>query len=444
MTAFSRKAPWIILLGDLVAFVAALWITLSLRYVETAGRDIFMEHLIPFSLLFVVWILVFFIFGLYDKQSIVFRSRLPGALIQVQVANILIATSFFYFIPWYGISPKTTLFLYLLISLCLILFWRIYGYFLIVPRSKERAVVIGGGDEMRELVSEIRNGAHLNIEVATVIDIDAADSTDINAAIEDSSASLVVVDLYNDKVREILPKLYNLLFSQIRFIGMDKIYEDVFDRVPLSLVKHNWFLENISTSPKIIYDILKRLMDILSALVLGLISLIFYPFVALAIKLEDGGAVFFKQIRVGRNNMPVSIVKFRSMGAHGEKDGLAKEIKVTKVGAFIRKTRIDEMPQLWNVLKGDISMIGPRPEVPALVSVYENDVPYYNIRHLIKPGLSGWAQIYHKTPPKFEASNEDTKMKVSYDLYYIKNRSFMLDLNIALKTIKEIVSRKGV
>jgi lipopolysaccharide/colanic/teichoic acid biosynthesis glycosyltransferase len=89
-------------------------------------------------------------------------------------------------------------------------------------------------------------------------------------------------------------------------------------------------------------------------------------------------------------------------------------------------------------------MIGPRPEVPALVSVYEKDVPYYNIRHLIKPGLSGWAQIYHKTPPKFEASNEDTKMKVSYDLYYIKNRSFLLDLNIALKTVKEVISRKGV
>ncbi len=444
MTAFNRKAPWIILLGDLIAFTVSLWITLSLRYVETAGRDIFVEHLMPFSLLFVVWILVFFISGLYDKQSIVFKSRLPGALIQVQVVNILIATAFFYFIPWYGISPKTTLFLYLLVSLCFILAWRIYGYFLLAPKTLEKGVIMGGGEEMRELTSQIRRSRHYNIDLVSVIDVDHPPVEDVWREIRSTNASLVIIDMHNEKVTAMLPRLYDLLFSQVRFISMDRVYEDVFDRVPLSLVKHNWFLENISATPKFVYDTLKRAMDIVISFILGLISLVFYPFVALAVKLEDGGPIFFRQIRIGKNNEPVSIVKFRSMGVHGESDGLAKEVKVTKVGAFIRKTRIDELPQLWNVIRGDISMIGPRPEVPALVSVYEREVPYYNIRHLIKPGLSGWAQIYHKTPPKFEVSKEDTKMKVSYDLYYIKNRSFMLDLNIALKTIKEIVSRKGL
>ena len=123
---------------------------------------------------------------------------------------------------------------------------------------------------------------------------------------------------------------------------------------------------------------------------------------------------------------------------------MSDETHVTRVGKFLRFTRIDELPQLWNVLRGDISLIGPRPEKPSYAAIYEKEVPYYNVRHLIQPGLSGWAQIYHKTPPKFAASSEDTAMKLSYDLYYIKNRSFLLDLTIALKTVKELVSRKGV
>ncbi len=445
MTILNRKAPWILLIGDVLVFILSLWITLLLRYVETPTHNSFLDHLMPFSLLFVVWVLVFFISGLYDKQSTIFKARLPGLLIQSQAVNILIAVAFFYFIPWYGISPKVTLFLYLLVSVCIITLWRGYGYFLLVPRSREKAVIVGSGKEMAELVDEVSKNRNYNIDFTAVIDLEK--TGDAEAALRDASASgasMIVADLYNNRAQSMLPKLYNLLFSRIRFINMERLYENVFDRVPLPLIKHNWFLENVSTTPKFVYDALKRLMDISIAFVLGTISLVLYPFVALAIKMEDGGPVFISQIRTGRGDRPIRISKFRSMTVTAQdENGASKEQSVTRVGGFIRKTRLDELPQLWNVVKGDLSLIGPRPELPQFVKIYEHDIPFYGIRHVIKPGLSGWAQIYHTTPPKFEASKEDTAMKLSYDLYYVKNRSFLLDLNIALKTIKELVSRKG-
>lgn len=445
MTIFNKRAPWLLLSGDALLFVVSLWLALFLRYGESPDKEIFFAHLAPFSLLFVVWILVFFITGLYDKQSVIVKSKLPLYLFQGQVINSVVAVIFFYFVPWFGISPKTTLFVYLVISLLLIIWWRVYGYFLFVPKVRERTILVGGGGEVNELRREIGDNRRYNMDIVSVIDLENAHRDNILRDIERSGASVVAMDFHNDKIRSILPNLYNLIFRRLRFIDIDELYEAVFDRVPLSLIRHNWFLENISASPKIIYDGLKRFMDIAVALVLGIISLIFYPLVALAIKLEDGGPVFILQDRIGENDKIIRIRKFRSMTETARNEnGATPSQYITHIGSFIRKTRIDELPQLWNVVSGDLSLIGPRPELPKFVEIYGKEIPFYGIRHLIKPGLSGWAQLYHRTPPKFEASNEDTKMKLSYDLFYIKNRSLILDLNIALKTIKEIISRRGI
>ncbi|HXK39557.1 MAG TPA: sugar transferase [Candidatus Paceibacterota bacterium] len=226
---------------------------------------------------------------------------------------------------------------------------------------------------------------------------------------------------------------------------MHKVYEDIFDRIPLSLVQYGWFLENISITRKFTYEFLKRLMDILIASPLLIASLVLLPFVALAIALEDGGALFITQERVGRSNKLIRILKYRTMtGSDRGEEVLKSRHNVTRVGQFLRKTRIDELPQLWNVLTGDLSLIGPRPELPALVKRYEEEVPFYNVRHLITPGLSGWGQISDYDVPRQGVDIEKTKRKLSYDLYYIKNRSFFLDLKIALKTLKTLLSRAGV
>jgi lipopolysaccharide/colanic/teichoic acid biosynthesis glycosyltransferase len=255
----------------------------------------------------------------------------------------------------------------------------------------------------------------------------------------------IVIDTRHGKIDAILPTLYNLIFSGVRFIDMHKVYEDIFDRIPLSLVQYGWFLENISITRKFTYEFLKRFMDILIAVPLLLASLVLLPFVALAVALEDGGALFIAQERVGRSNKLIRILKYRTMtGSDRGEEVLKSRHKVTRVGQFLRKTRIDELPQLWNVLTGDLSLIGPRPELPALVKRYEEEVPFYNVRHLITPGLSGWGQINDYDVPRQGVDIEKTKRKLSYDLYYIKNRSFFLDLKIALKTLKTLLSRAGV
>ncbi len=450
MKSLGKKGPFLLLLGDIFCFVVSLWLTLLVRNLAVPTSALLNTHIVPFGLLFIVWILVFYIAGLYDTHTIFLKSRLPSTIFNTQIANSLLAVIFFYLIPLFGITPKTILFIDLLMTFLIILLWRMYGYSFIKTREPEKAVLIGSGDEMKELLDEVNGNPLHNIRFITSVDLARSDLDgfwdEIVSQIYSENVSVVAIDLMHARVGPVLPHLYNLIFSRVRFVDMHKIYEDIFDRVPLSLLRYNWFIENISTQPQTIYDGMKRLMDICIALILAVLSLVVYPFVYLAIKLDDGGEFMSRQKRVGQNNKPITLLKFRTMTLANDEAAWARgekvENKVTKVGAFLRKTRLDEVPQLWNVLKGDISLIGPRPEFPDPVKHYTEEIPYYNIRHIIKPGLSGWAQIYGEHPHHGTDVNM-TKNKLSYDLYYIKNRSFPLDLKIALRTIKTLLSAAG-
>lgn len=448
MSISSRKEAVILLFGDVAIFLISLWGMLFVRYYGVPSKELWSAHFAPFSILFAVWLITFFIAGLYEKHTTLLKGRLPIVVFNTQIINSILAVLFFYFIPYFGITPKTNLFIYLIFSFPFVLYWRMYGHNLFGIRARENALLIGGGSEMKELLHEVNNNNRYGMYFISSVDADTVHNIDFQEEIlkrvYSEDVKVIAVDLQNENIEPVLPHLYKLLFSQVKFIDMHKIYEDVFDRIPLSLVKYSWFMENISTTSKFTYDFLKRSMDIIVSFVLGLVSLLIYPFVFLAIKFTDGGPIFFIQERVGRNNMTVKIVKFRTLPVHNETDGIAKQLNPSKAGAFLRKSRIDELPQLWNVLKGDLSLIGPRPEIPTLVKLYEKEISYYNVRHLIKPGLSGWAQLYHKTPPKFATDYKETRNKLSYDLFYIKNRSVLLDLKIALKTIKTLFSRSGL
>jgi len=450
MKTLNRREPVILLLGDLFFFVLSLWLALFVRAgFDAPSKALFFTHFKPFSLLFLVWIVVFYIAGLYEKHTVLLRSRLPIIIANTQFANAALAVIFFYIVPLFGITPKTILFIYLVLSFVFISLWRMYGYFLVGQKKPEKAIIIGSGAEMRELYEEVNHNPLFGLEFVTSVDLDRADEAgfwdEIVSRIYAENVSIVAIDLMHARVEPVLPHLYNLIFSRVTFVDMHKIYEDVFKRVPLSLVRYNWFLENISVRTTGAYDALKRLMDIVLAGIGGLASLVFYPFVILAIKLDDGGPIFISQARVGRHNKIVKIHKFRTMSGNdsGYYEGGATQLAVTRAGAFLRNSRIDELPQLWNVLRGDISLIGPRPELPALVSLYEKEIPYYKVRHILKPGLSGWAQIYQENHPHHGEAVLETKEKLSYDLYYIKNHSFLLDVKIVLRTIRTVFSRAG-
>lgn len=451
MAVTNKNEALLLFFGDVLVFFLSLWLMILLRFRETPDVSVFIDHVAPFSIIFVLWFVVFFIAGLYEKHTLILKNRIPAIILNAQLVNSGLAVVFFYLVPYFGITPKTNLFVYIVISFGLILFWRIRGVSVLSAHDREKAVLIGGGEEAKELKDEVNNNPRYGLYFVSSINSGNIKNADfreeISRRILKENVRIVAADFKDNNIEPILPNFYNLIFSKVRFLDMYKIYEDIFNRVPMSLVKYNWFLENISVSSKKTYDFLKRLMDISVSFVAGLVSLVFYPFVVVAIKIEDRGPIFITQKRIGKNNKIVRVVKFRSMTTNDQGEysqDTAKNNKITRVGYYLRKFRIDELPQLWNVLKGDLSLIGPRPELPALASHYEKEIPYYNIRHLMKPGLSGWAQLYQRKPPKGMVDLDETRLKLSYDLYYLKNCSLMLDLKITLKTIKTLLSSNGI
>jgi exopolysaccharide biosynthesis polyprenyl glycosylphosphotransferase len=447
MAIHNKRESFLLFIGDLIAFSLALWLALVVRYGSIPSVKFLSEFVVPFSVLFLLWIFIFFVAGLYEKHTLVFKSRLPYLILNTQIVNSLLAVVFFYLFPFFGITPKIVLAVHLIISFLLIILWRIR----IVPyfdfHHHENALLIGTGHEMQELKKEMNNNGRYNLTFISSIDLDKLNIPEFQEEVVEKVYSegitSIVIDLKHKKADAILPSLYNLIFSNVRFLDMHKVYEEVFDRTPLSLVGYNWFLENISSSPHTMYDSLKRVMDIIISGILSIVLLILYPFVLLAIKLDDGGPVFISQYRIGRGNHIIKLWKFRSMMRKDSDEGVwvtDGDDRITRIGKILRKSRLDELPQIWSVLKGDISLIGPRPDIEALGKKLSHELPYYTVRNLIKPGLSGWAQIKQDIAPQ---SLEETRERLAYDLYYLKNRSFFLDLTIALKTIKTLLSRTG-
>jgi len=450
MTLVPKREYILLLAGDIAIFVISLWLTLALRYLEWPSKDFFVSHLIPFSLLFIAWLGVFFLAGLYSRHSRIFRSRLSSTILYAQIANMCVAALFFFFVPSFGLAPKTILVLYLAVSFILIFFWRA-GIFPHIPRTRQlRGVLIASGPDAEMLVGEIKNDPHSTFTFDYTVDTKIAPTHEVIQRAcriaEDDNITFLVVDFRDKAVSAALPIIYEAAFHKSHFALIDAadLYEDVFDRAPLSFVNYEKVLGAVSSSRA--YDLLKRCVDIIGALIIGIVSLGFYPFVYLAVKLDDGGPIFITQKRVGRFQEAIRITKFRSMsgndeGVYGE-NGKTKLV-VTRVGKWLRILRIDEFPQLWSVLKGELSLVGPRPELPALAREYSAKIPYYNARYLVTPGLMGWAQLHHDRHPHHGADVAETKQKLSYDLYYLERRSIILDLFIILQTVRIMITARG-
>lgn len=438
-----------LLAGDVLVLAASLWVTLALRYFELPSRELLTAHTTPFFILFFVWIGVFFLAGLYGKQTRLFRSRLLSTILFTQTINVVLAALFFFLIPFFGITPKTILAIYLVVSSLGVFAWRMGLFPYVRPHAALRGILIASGSDAQALADEIQGG-HYPFAFECVIDTKQVPSHEIIQqacrVVEEDNLAFLVVDFSDAAFNAALPIIYDAAFQKRRFalIDITELYEEVFDRVPLSFVKYEWVLGNLATSH--VYDQLKRLVDIVLGCVAGVCSLVFYPFVILAIKMDDGGDIFVTLPRVGRFQKQIDIVKFRSMtgndaGDYGE-SGKTK-LEVTRVGKWLRIFRVDELPQVWNILKGDLSIVGPRPETPTLAAHYSARIPYYNARYLAAPGLTGWAQIKHDRHPHHGTDVVETKEKLSYDLFYFRHRSFMLDMFVILQTIRIVLTARG-
>lgn len=450
MARIPKREYLTLLVGDLITFGISLWVTLVLRSVEVPTYERYVTHLVPFSLLFVAWVFIFFLAGLYAKYTRLMRSKLPSLILYTQTLNIVIAAAFFFLVPLFGIAPKTILAIYLVVSSLLIFAWRVLLFPLVRPKDRAKAVLVGTGDELHDIKREINGDPRYPFVIDRVLDTGSLQvheaTRQLSWIYEEDDTSVVIADPRNPVLNAALPLMYDAAFRKydFTFIDIAELYENLFERVPLSLVHYAWVLGHVTSSSG--YAFAKRIVDIIVALPIGVIALITYPWVALAIKLEDGGPVFITQERVGQAQQPIHIYKFRSMSGNDGGNYGAKgktTLTVTRVGKILRTLRIDELPQIWNVLRGDLSLVGPRPELPSLASQYSARIPFYNARHLIKPGLTGWAQIKHDRHPHGGADVAETKNKLSYDLYYLRHRSFLIDVYIMFQTARIVLFEKG-
>jgi lipopolysaccharide/colanic/teichoic acid biosynthesis glycosyltransferase len=444
--------------GDVLCFVCSLYLTLLVRYLSFPSYELLSAHLGPFALLSLIWLCIFYVGGLYDKHTVFLKGILFSRIINTQFVNILIAALIFLIVP-FAIAPKTNLAIYLVISIVLITFWRLRFYNYFSPKRTHKAILIADGAEAIELVDEVNNNARYNYSFVRIIDNATASKTNefekkLLALIEEENISMIVANPKGEYIEHVMPALYDLAFVRYEFTFLDfyKVYEDTFDRIPLSALHYNWFIEHVSQSKSLVYEVAKRALDIVGSVIILIVLGLILPFIFLANRIEGKGPLFITQGRIGRFNKPVSVYKLRTMTTNDTssstwtKEDAQKGNTITRVGSFLRKTSIDEFPQCLNILKGEMSLIGPRNDIAGLGERLSREIPYYTIRNFAKPGVTGWAQTHqHYMGSNISPQSiEETRVRLAYDLYYVKNRSFMLDVEIALRTLKTLMTRFGV
>lgn len=460
MKLLYRTKQLITLSGDLVSFIIGTVIAITVRHLSIPSVDSLMAHVMLFGITFLLWIIVNYINGLYDLGLYSSRSEFYKRFSQTAVFALVVGIIFFYVVPSRAIAPKTILLLSVFFGYGISAIWRLVSSSLIGAKQLQTKVLfIGVTEETKELIDILKKRPEKGYVPTAVIDvhhllkgyreIDHFDSyRAIRSVIAEHDIKTVVLCEKVKEDEDAMRELYELLFWPVQMHQLGAFYQIVTGRIPPSTFSESWFLEHLRNKEQPIYSRIRRIIDYIAVVPLLAIFVVVLPFVALAIKLSSKGPIFFTQKRVGKYGQVFPLYKFRSMYALA-KDGSAEvngyqfatknDARVTSVGKFLRKTRLDELPQLFNLLKGDITLIGPRPERPEIVAQLTGRMPYYPLRHVVAPGLTGWAVIHQNYTDTIESSLE----KLQYDLFYIKNRSLLLDISILLRTVNLILRGLG-
>ena len=430
-------------LGDLALLYLSLFITLNLRYSSEVFSSRWEDHLPKFIVVFIIWLIALYLNNFYNLNLKAWGRSFFKNLIGVVFFSAFFSILYFYLGTEAIITPKTNLLIFLIISSLLFIIWRrLFNLLINNFLAQDNLAIIGFNEKTQKLLAEIKRNPGSGYQTALIFK-NTEELSLLTAKIKEKNIKTIIIcdDFGQEEIlREALFKCLDL---KLNFFNYPDFYELLSGKVPVEEIGTNWFLENIKEGERNYFNVIKNAYDFFGALIIFIISLPFWPFIALAIKLGSKGPVFFRQTRVGKNEVEFRIIKFRTMKQENNNQGMtiANDKRITALGKFLRKTRLDEIPQVLNILKGEMSFIGPRPERPEFVSQFEKEIPFYKTRLLIKPGLSGWDQVsgeYHSP------SVEDTMIKLQNDLFYIKNRSLYLDATIILKTIAAVLSRAGV
>ena len=397
------------------------------------------------------YLLFFYILDAYSVGSAAFRETMGRVLVACLLGIVSSATASYAFQHWR--FDRETVVLLFALSFCFCLGWRLLYYCNADKITHPLRILLVGVDragKVRQLLAEGLPKAEILGYVG-----ERDQGPDAGPCL---GAPFLALDIAQEKKATMILLLpdapidddiaHDLLEAKLRgsmVVDIRSFYEHVVQRLPLSQITDEWLLQNegFSLNTRGSLRRLKRVLDMLISLMLLIPATPVMLLTALIVRLESPGPVIYRQERVGLFEKEFTVYKFRSMRADAEKNGAvwasANDARVTRFGRFIRKVRIDELPQIWNILKGDMSFIGPRPERMAFVQELKKTIPYYSVRHSVKPGLTGWAQVCYP----YGASAEDARRKLEYDLYYIKNMSILLDIHIILKTIGVVLFPKG-
>jgi exopolysaccharide biosynthesis polyprenyl glycosylphosphotransferase len=448
------------------ALIAALWLTTDL----ISGLHVVWAAAKWFITLTVVWLIMSAVFDIYNLA----RAASASASMTAVMATAVLTSVIYLVIPWLTppIVNRSQGFLFVVFSAVILSGWRyVYARLFVQPTFHRHVLVVGAGQSGRELVEALRSdyarqdanpfrGTGYQIvgfvdddpllQRQTVADVPVlGDSEKLvklarALAVDEVVVAITYTDIINPRLMEAILDCREM---GLPVTTMATIYERLTGRVAVDHTGQNIELAGGTTRENPfsrLYAGWKRLVDIWGAATAALVLILVIPFVWLANRLASPGPLFFRQERVGLGGKPFMVIKFRSMIPEAEKGqgavwAVENDTRVTAVGRFLRRTHLDELPQVMNVLRGEMSLIGPRPERPEFVRLLSGQISFYRIRHCVKPGITGWAQIHQDYGDSIEGSQE----KLEYDLYYVKHATPILDILITLRTISKVLGLKG-
>jgi sugar transferase (PEP-CTERM system associated) len=443
----------ILLLSEALIVCGCFLAAARLEFGDQAILQLQLQYgMVKIGVLTVVSLMLSYYFDLYEPAIVSGGMEIYFRVLLVLGFDCFILSAFLLIDPDdAAIGGNVYLYGFAMLAPALILMRRIYDWIAGSKAFRERVYVLGAGDYALSIVEAIRSRKDLGMEVMDWEDVqlEPAERKQVWIAALDKLSRAnppvrrVIIAMEHKRGELPVQELLMLRFQGIIVEDDTTLRERLYGKIQLDGLRPSNFLYSDGFRLHASQQFTRQVVSILAAAFGLLVFLPFFPFVVLAVKVSSKGPVFFRQKRVGMGGRVFEVIKFRTMRTDAEADGAKwatkNDPRVTKVGMFLRKTRIDEVPQLWNVLRGDMGFVGPRPERPEFVAWLSEELPFYYLRTLIRPGLTGWAQVRYG----YGATLAETKEKLEYDLYYIKHMSLGLDLLIMFETVKTILRRRG-
>lgn len=411
-----------------------------------------------FLILMALWLLSASLNDFYDLKLAANLRLVWLALLRITTLIVLTYAAVYFLLPRQTL-PRGVVLYHGMAAVGLVGIWRtVYGVLLGRPFFRRRAIIIGAGQAGRTIIQAIKENLPLEYQLVGYIDDDPSKQgqviegipvigsrRNLLSLVRENDVSEIILAITHTVHGELIQAIMDCQEQGVQITLMPLLYEEITGRVPVEHVGDEWSLvlplDHAATGG--FWPFLKRAVDILIACIgLTLLALVF-PILALVIYIDSPGPIFYTQERVGKGGRIFRVIKFRSMIPNAEEGGAVwaqeNDPRVTRVGRFLRRTMIDELPQLINVLRGEMSIVGPRPERPIFANQLAEQIPFYRARHSVKPGMAGWALINYG----YSSSVRDALVKLQYDLYYIKHQSIYLDLLILLKTLGQMLALRG-